>query len=190
MVPLSVPEPEPVVLPGSSPEVDHAMAQGMLVTLGSIYGYETFVPKTDQTIRSYGGRTLANVVSVRDCDEVLQSANIARIREIDVMWFAEDEDGLYPVCAFEVEHTTRVKEGLDRLLKIPARYASKLFVVGPGAATEALFANLLRTEPFRTHSGRFAFRSYEQLQSVHNAAVDHRKARDSFGVAERWHLRR
>lgn len=185
LVPGAVIAPVPSRFEGQTAELDHATAQGMLVTLGAVYGYETFVPKTDQATRQFQGRPLAEMVSVRDCDEALHSANIRRIREIDVLWFEEDEDGLYPVFAFEVEHTTKVKEGLDRLLKIPARYQARLFIIGPNEDIAELFRRLLTQEPFRSHRDRFTFRSYQQLQALHNSATEHHRLREAFGVSER-----
>jgi hypothetical protein len=177
--------PQAADLAGQLPDVDHSVAQGMLVNLGRIYGYETYVPKSDQTRREFQGRPLAESASVRDCDEVFEGPNLRKVREVDVLWFAEDDYGLYPVYAFEVEHTTKVKSGLDRLLKIPQRFNSRLFIIGPDEETAALFSRLVGQAPFREHRERFAYRLYEQLQAVHNAAVAHEDLRAVFGVRER-----
>jgi hypothetical protein len=168
-----------------TPELDHGAAQGMLVALGAVYGYETFVPKIDQKTREFKGRELAQMVTVRDCADVFSSANIDRIREIDVLWFEEDDDGLYPTFAFEVEHTTNVRDGVDRLLKIPARYQTHLFVVGPDDTVGKRFERLIGQQPFVAHKRRFQFRSYAQLEALHNAAMQHQEQRTAFGVWER-----
>jgi hypothetical protein len=179
--PTSVPA-EVASLDAADAEVDHGVAQGMLVTLGRLHGYETYVPKADQTRRQFQGRPLAEAVSVRDCDDIFRGPNLRKVREIDVLWFAEDDYGLYPVHAFEVEHTTRVRDGLDRLLKIPARFASQLFVVGPDPSTQALFERLVSQAPFREHRERFIYRLYEDLEAFHNAAVLSEDLRDRFGI--------
>ncbi len=46
---------EPENLTTESP-VDHGIAQGMLLTLGRLYGYETFAPASDRTARSFQGK--------------------------------------------------------------------------------------------------------------------------------------
>jgi len=97
-------------------ETNHGIAQGMLATIGKIYGYETYVPQHDQTIRNFQGKPLSDLVSVSDCTDIFRGPNLAKIREIDVLWFDEDDYGLFPVYAFEIEETTRVKSGSDRLL--------------------------------------------------------------------------
>lgn len=178
-------QPEPQELDSKDAEINHGTAQGMLVTLGGIYGYETFVPTHDQTLRTFQGRRLGESVTVKDCSDIFRGPNLSKVREIDVLWFTEDDYGLYPVYAFEVEHSTRVKQGLDRLLKIPARYPAHLFVVAPGAEEEKLFRALVSQTPFRSHRDRFAFRSYQDLQGVYDIALRHEVERARFGVVER-----
>ena len=167
-------------------DTNHDVAQGMLATLGRLYGYETFVPASDQTARTFQGRRLGEVVSIRDCSAVFPSRNLPRVRQIDVLWFDEDDDGLYPVYAFEVEHTTNVRDGMDRLLKIPARFPARLFVVGPGEKAEARFEQLLGQVPLSRYRHRFIFRSYPQLEHLYSAATEHSSRRDAFGIVERF----
>jgi hypothetical protein len=165
-------------------EVNHSIAQGMLVSLGRLYGYETFVPASDQSMRSFQGEKLGQLVSVRDCASVFPSNNVSRIKQIDVLWFDED-DGLFPVYAFEVEHTTRVRDGMDRLLKIPARFPAQLFVLGASDKEEQLFQRLLGQAPLSQYRHKFTFRRYQQLESLYNLATQHGAERDEFGVLER-----
>ena len=86
------------------------------MALGNIYGYGTFVPSHDQTSRNFQGKRLHDWVTVRDCVGIVHGMNLRNVRQIDVLWLDEDDDGLFPAYAFEVEHTTRVKNGLDRLV--------------------------------------------------------------------------
>ncbi len=169
-----------------SADTQHGTIQGMLTGLGRSYGYETFVPRRDQTSRVFQGGPLGDYVAVRDLAEVFRGRNVATIREIDAMWLDEDEEGMFPVYAFEVEHTTKVKSGLDRLVKIPRRFATELFIIGPSAEERRLFDEYTGREPFRTFSVRFRFRLYKEVESLYGAAVDHAQRRDNFGVEERW----
>jgi hypothetical protein len=167
------------------PETNHGIAQGMLVTLGKIYGYETYAPPHDQTIRSFQGKPLSDFVSVSDCTNIFKGPNLAKIREIDVLWFDEDDYGLFPVYAFEVEETTRVKPGLDRLLKIPRRFPTLFFIIGPSAKEKSLFDQYINQTPFRDFRSRFLFRLYQELEELYNSALVHNEQREHFGVIER-----
>ncbi|MFO7773248.1 MAG: hypothetical protein R6V59_04830 [Dehalococcoidia bacterium] len=167
------------------PEIDHGIAQAMLATLGKIYGYETYVPPHDQTIREFQGKSLGDFVTVSDCTDIFRGPNLAKIREIDTLWFDEDDYGLFPVYAFEVEETTRVKSGLDRLLKIPSRFPTRFFIIGPTVKEKILFDQFITQTPFRTFRSRFLFRLYEELEALYNSALVHNDRREQFGILER-----
>lgn len=167
------------------PDIDHGIAQGMLVTLGRIYGYETYAPPQDQTIRSFQGKPLRDFVTVSDCTDIFRGPNLSKIREIDSLWFDEDDYGLFPVYAFEVEETTKVKSGLDRLLKIPRRFPARFFVIAPSTKEKDLFERYINQTPFRDFRDRFLFKLYEELDKLYNAALIHNDRRELFGVIER-----
>ncbi len=170
----------------AEPEVDHGIAQGMLVTLGKIYGYETYAPPRDQTIRRFQGRPLSDFITVSDCTNIFSgSRNLPKIREIDALWFDEDDDGLFPTYAFEVEETTGVKSGLDRLLKIPRRYLVRFFIIAPSAKERDLFDRYVNQTPFRDFKDRFSFQYYKELEELYNLAVEHYDHREQFGIVER-----
>lgn len=167
------------------PEIDHGIAQGMLVILGKIYGYETYVPPRDQTIRTFQGKPLKDFVTVSDCTDIFRGPNLTKIREIDALWFDEDDYGLFPIYAFEVEETTRVKSGLDRLLKIPKRFPVRFFIIGPSAKEKDLFEQYINQTPFRGFRDRFTFRFYKELEELYNTAVIHNERREQFKIAEK-----
>ena len=175
---------EPESLRDKSP-VDHGTAQGMLLTLGRMYGYETFAPATDRTSRSFQGKSLADFSTVTDCAEFCGKNSLPRVRQIDAMWLAEDNDGVYPVYAFEVEHTTGVRSGMDRLVELPERYAARLFVVAPGEDERSTFDGLIRLNKFRKFRERMRFRDYTELDVLYNSAVKHEENSKAFGVSPR-----
>ena len=167
------------------PEIDHGIAQGMLVTLGRIYGYETYAPPHDQTVRHFQGKPLRDFVSVSDCNNIFRGPNLSKIREIDTLWFDEDDYGLFPIYAFEVEETTRVKSGLDRLLKIPRRFPARFFVIGPTTKEKDLFNQYINQTPFRDFKDRFLFRLYREVEELYNSALIHSDCREKFGIVEK-----
>ncbi|MGQ9632282.1 MAG: hypothetical protein ACUVXI_18500 [bacterium] len=186
LVEMETPQPQSQNLDSKDADINHGIAQGMLVALGNIYSYETFVSTRDQTIRDFQGKRLADLVTIRDCTDVFRGPNLSKIREIDVLWFDEDDYGLFPAYAFEVEHTTKVKDGMDRLLKIPRRFPVRLFLIVPTEEEQVLFNRLVNQTPFRAYRDRFTFRLYSQLQSIYNAAIKHNLERENFGVTERY----
>ncbi len=119
------------------PPVDHSTAQGMLLALGRMYGYETFAPAPDRTSRSFQGRPLADFSTVATCEQFCGTRSLLRVRQIDAIWLDEDNDGAFPVYGFEVEHTTGIRSGMDRLVELPERFHVKLFVVARAKKNES-----------------------------------------------------
>ncbi|OIN95929.1 hypothetical protein AUJ66_07895 [Candidatus Desantisbacteria bacterium CG1_02_38_46] len=167
------------------PEIDHGIAQGMLLTLGKIYGYETYAPLHDQTIRNFQRKPLRDFVSVANCTDIFKGPNLSKIREIDALWFDEDDYGLFPIYAFEVEETTRVKSGLDRLLKIPRRFPTRFFIIGSSTKEKDLFNQYINQTPFRNFKDKFLFRLYKELKELYSSALIHNDYREQFGIIER-----
>lgn len=186
LVETGIPVPQSQSLDSADAEINHDIAQGMLVTLGSIYGYETFVPTHDQTVREFQGKKVGELATIKTCEGIIKGANLAKVREIDVLWLDEDDDGLFPIYAFEVEHTTRVKNGMDRLLKIPQRFQTNLFVLGPSDEEKRLFDLYVSQTPFKNFRHKFMFRLYDELERIYNAAVMHAEEREHFGILERY----
>lgn len=184
LVEQPVVEPRPQKASGTS-AVDHSIAQGMLLALGSLYGYETFAPAADRSSREFQGRPLVDFVSVTDCTSFCRNPTLRRVSQIDAIWLAEDNEGPYPVYAFEVEHSTKVRSGVDRLVEIPERYAVQLFVVAPGEEEQKIFRFLIQQNRFGKFRDRLNFRDYAQLDSLYNAAVEHGKELTAFGVRHR-----
>ena len=148
-------------------------------------GYETFAPAADRSSREFQGRPLVDFVSVTDCTSFCRNPTLRRVSQIDAIWLAEDNEGPYPVYAFEVEHSTKVRSGVDRLVEIPERYAVQLFVVAPGEEEQKIFRFLIQQNRFGKFRNRLNFRDYAQLDSLYNAAVEHGKELTAFGVRHR-----
>lgn len=165
--------------------IDHGIAQGMLLALGRLYGYETFSPAADRETRKFQGRPLAGLTTVRDCSDFCGPKSLPRVRQIDALWLTEDNEGVFPAYAFEVEHTTGVRSGMDRLVEIPERLHVGLFVIAPGEEEQRLFEKLAAQNRFRRFRERLKFRDYQQLGAFYNSAVKHNEARSEFGVTPR-----
>jgi hypothetical protein len=105
-----------------------------------------------------------------DADDLL-ALPLGKMRNTDVMWMAEDSEGLYPKYAFEIENSTKVKDGLLRLLKIPERFHTELYVVGAGEEEAGLFERYLQDSPFRQYTQRFHFFRYSDVTNFYQSGV-------------------
>jgi len=177
-----VPVPEPRLATPNESDDPHGEQQGMLLQLGQVFGYETFTNSTDKTIRKMGGAPISAFATIRNDAESLQGLPVARIRDSDVIWMAEDVEGLYPRYAFEVEESTRVKSGLLRLLKIPQRYRALLYVIGRGDKEASLFERYMRDAPFHQYADRIQFRQYGEVSRLYQSAMDMDCKAKEFGI--------
>ena len=96
------------------------------------------------------------------------------MRQIDVIWF-EDE---FPVCCFEIEHSTDVTKGLLRMHQL-IRFQTQFFIVAP-EATRRKFETEVSKSPFYQSQERYYFRSYEEVEGLYQLTSRFVSARDSF----------
>ncbi|MDE2445651.1 MAG: restriction endonuclease [Alphaproteobacteria bacterium] len=110
----------PVVAPDSKvPEGiqrRHALMQISLIYIGKALKFQTSVAIEDQHI-VYEGKRLSQIESVVSDLTGLQQVSshhgaMAKIRHVDVVWF---KNGKLMPAAIEIEHSTGIKSGLDRL---------------------------------------------------------------------------
>ena len=174
--------PKPEVQAGSPQKDPHGEQQGMLLQLGVICGYETFTNSTDKTIRRLGNEPISKFATVRNDADDLLALPLEKMRNTDVMWMAEDSEGLYPRYAFEIEHSTKVKSGLLRLLRIPERFHTELYIIGPGKEEADLFERYSGETPFRQHSERLHFFRYADVFNFYQSGVSFETERKRWDV--------
>lgn len=160
----------------------HGEQQGMLLKLGAICSYETFTNLTDRTIRTFQGQSISDFATVRNDAQSLATLPLDKVRTTDVMWMTDDSEGLYPRYAFEVEESTKVRSGLIRLLRIPERFQTQLFIIGPSEKEAELFERHVRDAPFRQHAHRFRFVRYTEVSDFYKCGVDFGQHRKNWGI--------
>ena len=89
------------------------------------------------------------------------------IKQIDIIWF-DDEDN--PTHCFEIEHTTDIVHGLDRLFQLKP-YNADLFIVAP-KDKHTKFEKLINSRiQYMKIKDRFRFISYEELYNFYETAL-------------------
>ena len=149
----------------------HSMLQGMLVELGNMLGYDTFSADAKPEYRD----TTVGELATLDSLPVFTSKRILdTARLIDVIWL-EDE---FPVCCFEIEHSTDVTKGLLRMHQL-IRFQTQFFIVAP-EATRRKFETEISKSPFYQSQERYYFRSYEEVEALYNQTKQFVTKRDEF----------
>lgn len=89
-------------------EFDHSYFQGLLVEVGNLRGFQTFVPNQDKRKR-FLSKALGEVSTLESIFEFSYEGFVRRARTIDVIWFNERH---MPASCFEVEHSTDIYNSL------------------------------------------------------------------------------
>lgn len=108
----------------SPDESFHNVIQGRLLNIGNLRGYKTYSPNKNKT---FNKKRLEEIATLNNCPQ-LQFTEYNSIRNIDVIWFREVNNGYYPEYAFEVELSTGVWSGFGRLASL-REYNTKLYII-------------------------------------------------------------
>ncbi len=181
-------EPQPlppaeVTIPAEPTEESHGAMQGILASLGTLYGYETYIPANDRKSRSFGGRPLEVFSTLGDIGGVTDDSPARRrLEQIDVLWASEDIDGApWLRYAFEVEHTTGIRSGLDRLRNLTVRFQTRRFIVAPDRM-RMRFDTYMREPAYRQMQTSLFFADYSRVSELYSLATRHEQARSSLGI--------
>lgn len=165
-------KPEIPVSPPKTKEItNHSEVEFTLLKLGQILGYDTYSP--DRNKEAYGQK-IEDLISLDEIPQFTTPSLLDTIKNIDVIWF-EDE---FPVCCFEVEHTTGVTTGLLRLYQT-SQLNTKLFVIAPSDVLRK-FETEMNKIPFSKMKNRYIFRSYEDLIIFYHLAENYTKLKKDF----------
>jgi len=152
-------------------EYTHSLIQGMLIELGNLLGYDTY--SADQA-PEYRDTTIGELATFDSLPEFTSKRILNTVRQIDAIWL-EDE---FPVCCFEVEHSTDVTKGLLRMHQL-ARFQTQFFIVGSDTLRRK-FETETSKSPFYQHRDRYFFRSYEEIERLYQQTKRFVALRDEF----------
>ena len=148
----------------------HEGAEYYLLELGKMLGYN---PYTVDRSKMFENRTLGDVALLRDIPPFAGERDMKTVKEIDVIWFGDDEN---PKICFEVEHTTDIVHGLDRLIQLQHIYA-KFFIIAP-EEKRAKFEDVVTNRfPYRRFRHRFKFISYDELARFYEVTLPFHKSK-------------
>ncbi|MEB3756207.1 MAG: hypothetical protein GSR79_05045 [Desulfurococcales archaeon] len=134
----------------------HEEAQGALVELGNILGFDTYVPPEDRN-KVVRGKRLGELTTLKDLPQFTYPRLLDTVKHIDVIWFKEE----FPTYCFEVEDSTDVTKGLLRLYQI-RQLGIKPIIIGPENKRNKFLVEIEK-DPFYHIKKRYRFVSYEEL---------------------------
>lgn len=144
-------------------QFDHSYYQGLLVEIGNLQSFKTFVPAQDKN-RPFLHQTLGQVAKQTHCPDFSYPNIIRRAKTIDVIWF---NGRGFPSTFFEVEHTTNMQNSLLKYVDLQDFYSD--FYIVADKTRHDLYKSKIELSAFASISKRVKFLTYFQLSKWHEA---------------------
>lgn len=147
-------------------EYNHTYYQGLLVEVGNLTKYKTFVPNQDKN-KLFLGKKLCDISTVPEIFDFGYNHIIRRAKTIDVVWFNERN---MPASLFEVEHSTDIQNSLLKFTELQDFYAN--FCIVANGVRKREFQSKLSLEAFKSINKRVGFWSYEDVAELHSRTTE------------------
>ena len=118
-------------------EFNHSYYQGLILTIGNLKQYQTFLPHQDKN-RLFLKEKLTNLSTLDQIPAYSYENLVKRSATIDVIWFNERR---MPHSFFEVEHSTDIQNSLLKFNDLQDFYA-RMFIVADVARKKEFEAKI------------------------------------------------
>ena len=142
-------------------EYNHTYYQGLLIEIGNLRKYKTFVSNQDKN-KLYLGKRLGDIITIPDIYRFGYEHIVQRAKTVDVIWFNERN---MPANLFEVEHSTDIKNSLLKFVELQDFYTN--FFIVANSIRKYDYETKLSYAAFTTIRNRSKFMSYDQLSEWH-----------------------
>lgn len=150
--------------PQQKEEFDHTYYQGLVVEIGSLCGFETFVPKQDRS-KLFLGKPLSSLVSIEDIYPFTYPELVKTASTVDVIWFNKRR---MPHAFWEIEHTTSFDTTLAKFIELQD-FRSGFYIVADSMRYNQ-FKSKMSKAAYQSAQKWIRFISYEKLAELHAAA--------------------
>jgi hypothetical protein len=147
-------------------EYSHSFFQGLVVEIGNLKGFETFVPSQDKN-RPYGQARLGDVATASQFHEFTYPTVLRRAQTIDVTWFNSRR---FPDSFFEVEHSTDIYNSLLKFLEFQD-FRVNLYIVADNQR-RAEFDDKLTSVAFVAIRQSVRFWTYDLVSELHGKIAE------------------
>jgi hypothetical protein len=144
-------------------EFSHSYYQGLLVQLGNLKKFQTYIPSQDKNRIFLGNQKLSDLSSVSSIYQFSYSDIVKKAGTIDVLWFNERR---MPNSLFEVEHSTDIKNSLIKFVEL-RDFRTEMFIVAD-KVRERTFEDILKLSVFEPIKKFVRFMSYDDLSEYHS----------------------
>lgn len=149
-------------LPRQKQEVfNHSYYQGLLIEIGNLKNYETFVPSQDKN-KQFLGKSLGETCSQRNFYNFGYPYTVQKTKTVDVSWF---NARMMPEWLFEVEHSTDIQNSLLKFMELQDFNVN--FRIVANKARQREYERKLALNAFTPINNRVQFIDYDDLSEWH-----------------------
>mgnify|MGYP003517411886 len=135
----------------------HGYYQGLIIEIGNMKHYTTYVPAQDQN-KKFIEKPLKDICSTIHIPAFSYKELTDRARTVDVIWFNERN---MPDTFFEVEHSTDIQNSITKFCDLQD-FNSRFLIVAPQNRKEQ-FDKVISRTAFKDVKKRVSFSSYESI---------------------------
>jgi hypothetical protein len=147
--------------PEKEKEYTHSFFQGLIVEIGNLRGFQTFVPAQDKN-KPFSQKKLGEVANLPEFYKFTYEEVLRQALTIDVTWFNERR---YPSAFFEVEHSTDIHRSLLKFMEFQD-FRVEFHIVADGHR-KAEFESKLSLIAFTPIRRLVKFWNYDAVSTLH-----------------------
>ncbi len=148
-------------------EYSHTYYQGLLLELGNLMTYKTFVANQDKN-KVFLGKKLSDVATISEMFEFGYNHLVRIALTVDVTWFNQRN---MPANLFEIEHQTAISNSLLKFVEFQD-FRSNFYIVADKVRKRE-FETKLSLQAFKPLSERVRFWSYDDVAELHSKTTEH-----------------
>jgi len=150
-------------------EFNHSYYQGLILTIGNLKGFSTFIPNQDKN-KKFLDSKLSEISTLKELPFFSFGKIVQRSSTIDVIWLNKRN---MPHSFFEVEHSTDIQNSLLKFNDLQDFYARMVIVADIKRRIE--YENKIKYSSFTEILKRVKFLDYESLNKQYEAMVENQK---------------
>lgn len=135
----------------------HSYFQGIIVEIGNIKNLGTYVPPQDKN-KLFLEKKLSDIITVHDIYKFTYDDIIRNAKTVDAIWFNERK---MPCAFYEVEHTTNIKNSLNKFFELQD-FRAKFYIVAD-KARKRQFEDVIGASIYNPIREMVGFVSYDDL---------------------------
>jgi len=139
----------------------HSYYQGLLGQVGSLRGFNTYIPQQDKNKRFLQNK-LSDVTSINSLYVFTYDYLVKKAKSVNVIWFNERK---LPDSFFEIEHSTNITNSLLKYLNFQD-FKINFYIVAD-SVREIDYKNKISQDVFRPIAKNTRFLDYDSLSKIH-----------------------